>query len=145
MIAVDTNILIYAHRRDSPFHMEAKRVLKELAESGEPWAIPWPCVHEFLAVVTHPKALRPPSTVAEAIDQVDAWLTGPYVVPLGESASHRETLMRLLRQGHVHSGAVHDARIAAICIDHGATLWSADRDFNRFPALKVVNPLVGRG
>ena len=85
MIAVDTNVLVYAHREDSPWHGAASRVVRDLAEGSAPWAIPWPCLHEFLAIVTR-----------------------------------------------------------ALCIHHNVTeLWSADRDFSRFPALTVRNPLAG--
>ena len=62
MIAVDTNILVYAHREESPFHEPAKRSILELIGTGMPWVIAWPCVHEFLAIVTSPKIYRPPST-----------------------------------------------------------------------------------
>ena len=72
MIALDTNILVYAHRRDSEWHVRAAAALRNLAESPGSWAIPWPCVHEFLAIVTHPRIFSPPSSVAEALDQVDA-------------------------------------------------------------------------
>ena len=74
MIAVDTNILIYAHREDSPFHTVAYRRVNELAEGVSLWAIPWPCIHEFLAIVTHPRAYVPPTPLARAIEQVNAWL-----------------------------------------------------------------------
>ena len=72
MIAVDTNLLVYAHRRDSEWNAAARSALSDLAEGRRAWAIPWPCVHEFVAIVTHPKIYQPPSTIAEAIDQVEA-------------------------------------------------------------------------
>ena len=59
MIAVDTNLLVYAHREDSPWHDAAYARIAELAESRAPWAIPWPCLHEFLAIVTHPRIYAP--------------------------------------------------------------------------------------
>ena len=71
MIAVDTNILVYSHRSDSPFHQAADKALTDLAESGELWAIPWPCIHEFLAIVTHPRIYDPPTPLADAIAQVE--------------------------------------------------------------------------
>ena len=74
MIAVDTNILVYAHREDSPFHEAAFERVAELAEGPAVWAIPWPCLHEFLAIVTHPRIYAPPTPLAQALDQVDAWL-----------------------------------------------------------------------
>ncbi len=143
MIAVDTNILVYAHREDSPFHEAASERMTELAEGQATWAIPWPCLHEFLAIVTHPRIYAPPSPIARALDQVDAWLASPTLVVLAESADHWTTLRALLTAGRVDGPRVHDARIAALCQQHGVRdLWSADRDFSRFVSLSVVNPLV---
>lgn len=143
MIAVDTNILVYAHREDSPFHDCAFRRLSELAQETASWAIPWPCLHEFLAIVTSPRIYAPPSPLVRALDQVDAWLESPSLTLLAESMEHWTILRRILAAGHVSGARVHDARIAALCRQHGVReLWSADRDFNRFPDLLVVNPLV---
>jgi len=143
MIAVDTNILLYAHRADSPWHAAADASVSSLAESRSPWAIPWPCVHEFLAIATHPRIYDPPSPVADAIEQVECWREAPGLVTLGETALHWRQLRELVERGQIRGGRVHDARIAAICLQHGVSeLWSADRDFSRFPALRVVNPLL---
>jgi uncharacterized protein len=146
LIAVDTNILVYAHREDSPFHEAAAKRIAELAEASSTWSIPWPCVHEFLAIVTHPRIYTPPTPLARALDQVDAWLESPTLVLLTESTDHWRTLRALLLEGRIAGAQVHDARIAALCRQHGVReLWSADRDFNRFAGLTVVNPLVGLG
>ena len=88
MIAIDTNILVYAHREDSPFHDVAARRVAELAEGGAAWAIPWPCIHEFLAIVTHSRIYDPPTPLAAALEQVDAWIESPSLVLLGESDQH---------------------------------------------------------
>jgi toxin-antitoxin system PIN domain toxin len=145
MIAVDTNILVHAHRADSPWHAPAAEVVASLANGAAPWAIPWPCVHEFLAVVTHPRIFAPPSPLARACDQVDAWLESPTVVLLGESPSYWETFRALALGGKVAGPMVHDGRVAALCVNHGvAELWSADRDFSRFADLVTRNPLVAR-
>jgi predicted nucleic acid-binding protein len=72
VIAVDTNILIYAHREDSPFYKKASACIKGLAEGRLPWAIPWPCIHEFYSIITHPKIYDPPTTIDIAIGQIDA-------------------------------------------------------------------------
>jgi uncharacterized protein len=144
VIAVDTNILVYAHREDSPFHEAAFRRVAELAEGPATWAIPWPCLHEFLAIVTHPRIYAPPTPLDRALDQVDAWLESPTLAVLGESTTHWPTLRTLLAGGRVVGALVHDARVAALCRQHGVReLWSADRDFSRFPGLAVVNPVVG--
>jgi uncharacterized protein len=145
MIAVDTNILVYAHRRDSEFHAAAVSIVKGLAEARSAWAIPWPCLHEFFAIVTHPKIYGPPSTRMQAIGQIDAWLASPTLSALSESGGYWDHLKPLLDNGKVVGPMVHDARIAALCVSHGVReLWSADRDFGRFgPSLAVRNPLVG--
>ena len=144
MISVDTNILVYAHRSESPFYDAASRHITALAESSSPWAIPWPCVHEFYNIATNPRALKPPSTALQAVAQISQWLASPSLVLLHEGVAHWATLQTLIRSARLVGGQVHDARIAAICIEQGVReLWSADRDFNRFPELRVRNPLVG--
>jgi toxin-antitoxin system PIN domain toxin len=146
LIAVDTNILVYAHREDSPFHHLAAKRIAELAEGSATWSIPWPCVHEFLAIVTHPRIYAPPTPLPRALDQVDAWLESPTLVLLTEPADHWPALRTVLASGRIAGAQVHDARIAALCHEHGVReLWSADRDFNRFAGLAVVNPLVQPG
>lgn len=143
MIAVDTNILIYAHRIDSPFHTAAAAKLTELAEGTAPWAIPWPCVHEMLAIVTNPRVYRPPTSVAAALDYFDGLFQSPTLTLLGETDLHWNTLKPLISAGQIAGGRIHDARIAAICMQHGIReLWTADRDFTRFPQLAAVNPLI---
>ncbi len=143
MIAVDTNILVYAHREDSPWHERAWTLLAGLAQGDGPWAIPWPSVHEFLAVVTHPRIYRPPTPLSLALDQVDAWFEAPGLLMLGESPGFWTILRGMLEEGRVVGGQVHDARIAALCRHHGVKeLWSADRDFSRFGGVSVRNPLI---
>jgi toxin-antitoxin system PIN domain toxin len=144
VIAVDTNLLVYAHRGEMPFHAQAARCLRGLAESPSAWAIPWPCLHEFFGVVTNPRIYATPSTSAQAIAQVDVWHESPGFIALHESTRHWATVRRLITRGRVRGPMVHDARIAAICIDHDVSeFWSADRDFGRFTDLTVRNPLVG--
>ena len=136
MLAVDTNVLVYAHRQDSPFHQAASEQLRELAEGASTWAIAWPCVHEFFAIATHRRIYSPPSTVDQAIAQIGAWLASPSLQLIGESATHWETLSAMLVTGRVSGPLVHDARVAAICAEHGVReILTQDRDFSRFPAL----------
>ena len=142
MIAVDSNILIYAHRRDSPYHSPAVRCLKSLAEGQAQWALPWQCLHEFFSIVTA-RIYIPPSTPAEALNQIQIWIDSPSLVILTESERHWPTLREIVTASRINGARVHDARIAAICLQHGVReLWSSDRDFSRFPKLKVVNPLL---
>ena len=144
MIALDTNLLVYAHREDSAWHAPAVSAVTSLAEAPAPWAIPWPCLHEFLAIVTHPRIYDPPTLLAQAVEQVEAWLDSPSLVLLAEGPGYWPRLRDVVVTGRVAGGLVHDARIAALCLHHGVSeLWTADRDFSRFPALAVRNPLVG--
>jgi toxin-antitoxin system PIN domain toxin len=143
VIAVDTNILVHAHREDSEWHEPAADRVGALAEGRAAWAIPWPCIHEFLAIVTHPRIFAPPTPPALAFGQVEAWLESPTLVLLAESDQHWTQLRNMLTAAKVTGPQVHDARVAALCVQHGVReLWSADRDFSRFPDLTVVNPLV---
>lgn len=143
MIAVDTNILVYAHRADSDWHLLADTSLTKLAESGVPWAIPWPCIHEFIAIVTHPRIYNPPTPLADAIEQVECWLEAPGLVLLSEAPSYWASFRRLLEKAKVIGPRVHDARVAALSIQYGVTeLWTADRDFGRFREIAVSNPLT---
>jgi toxin-antitoxin system PIN domain toxin len=143
MLAVDTNFLIYAHRREAPEYPIASKRLRDLVESRS-WAIPWPCLYEFFSVVTNPriwkeKASRP----EEAWAQVAAWSASPGVRLLGETEGYLEVLARLARRPRVRGPVIHDARVAALCLVHGVgVLLSRDRDFSHFPELKVENPFV---
>jgi hypothetical protein len=144
LIAVDTNILVYAHRKDSPWNAAAYRAVAGLSQARAPWAIPWPCLHEFYAIVTHPRIYKPPTPIPAALDQIAAWLESPSLVLVGETDGYWPGLRSLLEGGRIEGAQVHDARVAALCLLHGVDeLWSADRDFSRFPGLEVKNPLVG--
>lgn len=143
MIAVDTNILVYAHREDSPHHDRALDALRSLVESGRSWAIPWPCVHEFLSVTTHRRIFDPPSSATEALEAISDLVDLPQTVLLGEGSDHLARLAALMTHAGVVGPKIHDARVAAICLAHGVSeLWSADRDFSYFPDLVTTNPLV---
>ncbi len=141
MIAVDTNLLVYAHRLDAPLHVRAVEVLTPLIEGklGD-WALPWPCVHEFLGAVTRPLWSRP-ATMRDACGFVESLMEAPSLTMIGETRRHWTVLRSAV--DHVVGPKVHDARIAGLCIEHGVReLWTADRDFSYFPALATRNPLV---
>lgn len=143
MRAVDTNVLVYAFFSDSPFHAAALRAVAELAESPAPWAIPWPCIHEFYGVVTNPKIFDDPMLPGRALSQINEWLRSPSLHLLAETPQHWSRLEELLTAARVAGPVVHDARIAALCLTHGVTeLLTQDRDFSRFPKLKLRS-LVG--
>lgn len=143
MIAFDTNLLVYAHRQDSQFHIRAKECLRAAAEGRETWSIPWPSVHEFLAVVSNPRIFKTPTPLEAALAQVAAWMRSPTLILLGEEQdAYWEVFCRIARSGKISGTKVHDARIAALVTVHGIDeLLSADRDFSRFPELKLRNPL----
>lgn len=144
MIAVDTNILVYAYRPDYEVqHESAVAALQGLLGSARSWGIPWPCVHEFLANVTSRRIYRQPATPAAAIKAVTVWLQAGNFNVFGEASSHFDTLRSLIENGGTTGPQIHDARIAAMCLDHGVSeLWTADRDFLKFPSLRVRNPLT---
>ena len=143
MIAVDTNLLVYASREESSWYPTAHRCLGSLAESAAPWAIPWPCLHEFLSVMTHPRVFRPPTPLQIALDQIDAWMQSPSLLLLSEGAGYWESFRELVDSAKVVGPKVHDARIATVCLQHGVdVLWTADRDFSRFAGLRLRNPLI---
>ncbi len=146
MKAVDTNILLYAEISTLPEHERARQVLSELAEGARPWALPWPCVYELLRVLTHPKVLHPPMPLERALADVRSLLAAPGLVLLSETERHAETMAALLAQSRATGNLVHDAHIAALCLDHGVEeLLTADRDFARFAGLRVRDPLTEPG
>ena len=123
-------------------HAAAMLCVTELVQSGRRWALPWQSIHEFFSVVTNPRIWKTPTPQARALEQIGLWIDSPAVTLLMEGPSYWITLHSLLSASGVVGPRVHDARIAAICIEHGVSeLWSADRDFSKFAGLKIVNPL----
>jgi len=144
MIAVDTNVLVYAHRREVAEHRVAQECLRTLAEGREPWAIPWPCVYEFFSVTTNRRIWHnTASTPQQAWAQLDAWFASPSIRLLAEAPGFTSVLADFMCRPRVRGAVVHDARIAAICVSHGVdALFSRDRDFSLFPELDVRNPFA---
>ncbi len=141
MIALDTNILVYARREETPFHREALTLLTELAEGDLPWALLWPVVYEYVRVVTHPRVFSSPSPVADVVEDLVALARSPSVVLLGEGSSHLSIFERTVLSSDVQGNLVHDAHIAALALEHGISdFLSCDRDFTRFRLLPVRNP-----
>ena len=144
MIAVDTNILVYAHRREAAEHAVAFDLLRGLAESGATWAIPWPCAYEFFSVVTNPRIWgTSASTPDQAWSQLEAWFGSPDLRLLAETDDFATLMGGFARRRRVRGPVIHDARVAAICIVHGVEkLLTRDRDFSLFPELATENPFA---
>lgn len=143
MIALDTNVLVYARREELPHHRRARQLLTELAEGEAAWALPWPCIYEFLRVVTHPRVFDPPTDLEAALGDLRSLLESPSLVLLGEGPSHLGHFLRAVEEGAAIGNLVHDAHIAALAIEHGVReLLTTDRDFARFPGLTLRNPLL---
>jgi len=143
MIAVDTNLLVYAYREDSEFHTTATEHLRPVIEGSPPWALPWPCVNEFIGVVTSGKVYKPASPLPNVMAFLESLFGSPQLHLRSESPGYFEKLRDLAQAAKISGPRIHDARIAALCLHHGVSeLWSADRDFSAFPQLKVRNPLV---
>jgi toxin-antitoxin system PIN domain toxin len=139
--AVDTNVLIYAEIVTSRHHEAASRLLRELSGDPRPWAIPWPCVYEFLRVVTHPRVYHPPAPLQVALADLRSILASPSLVLLSETPRHPEVMAGVLEASGAAGNLVHDAHIAALCLEHGISeLLTGDRDFSRFPGLRVHHP-----
>lgn len=143
MQAIDTNILIYAEVASSRHHAPALKILKTLAKGTLPWAIPWPCIYEFLRVATHPRVFHPPVPLDIALEDLRQVLASPSLVLLAETARHASALDQTIRQAAATGNLIHDAHIVALCLEHGVSEFiTADRDFSRFSGLKIVNPFT---
>ena len=140
MQAIDTNVLVYAEIVSSAHHNGARRLLIELAEGPVAWAIPWPCVYEFVRVITHSRVFAPPVPLETAMHDLAQILASPTLVLLSETDRHAEIMMAVVNESEVTGNLLHDAHIAALCIEHGVSeLLTGDRDFSRFP-LRTINP-----
>lgn len=136
MIAIDTNVLVYAHRAETPLHDAALERLRTLVEGDDPWALPVFCLGEFCRVVTHPRIFAPPTTLAVALDVLAQTLSSPSARLLSPGDRHPQLFERLSREANATGNLAFDAQIAAVCTEHGATrLLTADRDFSRFPGI----------
>lgn len=143
MIALDTNILVYAHREGTRFHKSALDLLRQLSEGRTPYALFWPSLYEFLRVVTHHRVFDPPSTIQEAAEALSAFLQPPVVRILSETPAHEAILREVLQQSRVAGNSIHDAHIVALALEDGVhEILTLDDDFRRFPQISSRNPFL---
>lgn len=139
MIAVDTNVLTYAHRAESEHHAQAVDALKRLSEGAELWALPIFCIGEFVRVATHPRLFDPPSTLEQALAAVDSLRQSPTLRVLRPGNRFLAVFAAMLHEADARGNLVFDAMIAAVCLENGARqLVTLDRDFRRFAKLTVL-------
>lgn len=141
MILVDANLLIYAYHADSPDHAASRRWLEDALGGNEFVRLAWLTVWAFLRISTHPRVFEKPLNASDAQAVVASWFAQP-VCGIAEPGEHHWTILRdLAKVGQATGPLLMDAALAAIAIEHGATLCTTDRDFARFPGLKWKNPL----
>lgn len=142
MILVDINLLLYAHVKRAPQHQAARAWLDGQLNGAARVGLPWLCLLGFMRIVTNPRATAPVETMANALAQVRAWLSRENVWSPQPTDRHAEVLAPLLTGAPVTRDLTSDAHLAALAIEHGLTLCSADSDFARFPNLRWTNPLT---
>ncbi len=141
-LAVDASVLVHAFLRDSPHHALATGLVDQLCHGATAWAIPWPSVHEFLVMATHPRGSVAPVTLAQAFATLQRWQAAGNLSFIGEHEGYLEHLGAEALAADARGARLYDARIATLCIQNGVReLWSAERGFRRFPHLAVHNPL----
>jgi toxin-antitoxin system PIN domain toxin len=141
MTVIDANLLLYAYNADAPQQRAAARWLAKLIDSGEAIGLPWMTLWAFLRISTNSRIWTHPRSVREAFAIVGEWLAQPGVVLLQPGPLHAEILERLAADHAATGPLVTGAVLAALAMEHGALLASADRDFSRFPDLRWLNPL----
>jgi toxin-antitoxin system PIN domain toxin len=142
VILIDSNILIYAYNADSPYHSIARDWLDEKLNGAAPVGLPWVSLLAFLRITTNPRAFANPASIVDAWGQVHEWLARESVWTPQPTERHSTILGELLTQGHVQGNFVMDAHLAALAIEHGLTLCSADSDFAKFSKVHWLNPLM---
>lgn len=139
---VDANVLLYAVDQVSPFHDSAREWLEAALNGPRRVGIPWLSLTAFMRIVTHPRALNEPLTPGDAWRFVEDWLDAPAAWVPQPGRGHREILGRLVRQLDLRGNLVTDAVLAALCVEHGLQIVSADSDFARFSELDWINPVA---
>ena len=141
MILVDANLLIYAVNRDAPQHLAAQEWFEQVLSGHETVGLPWICLLAFLRVTTRRGILANPLTVERAVAYVESWLQQPFVDPIAPGPGHWPILRHLLQATGTAGNLTSDLHLAAMAIELGAPIYSADHDYQRFAGLDHVNPL----
>jgi len=141
MILVDANLLIYAYNPQAAQHPAARRWLEIVVGGPAPVRLAWVTVLAFVRIMTSPQVFRRPLTPSEAVAIVDDWLSAPSVAFVGPEDRHWNVMRQMLVEGQAIGPLVTDAHLAALAVEHGATLATTDKDFARFPGLNSINPL----
>jgi toxin-antitoxin system PIN domain toxin len=141
MILIDANLLLYAYDSSSEYHKNAKNWLQEILSQAEPVRLSWMTILAFLRISTNPRAFTRPLSINEALAVVSEWLSIPSVHILNPTERHFEIMKTLLPAAQVLGPLVMDGHLAALAIEHGATLYTNDKDFARFSGVRVRNPL----
>jgi uncharacterized protein len=144
VILIDANLLLYAYDTDSPRHDECRRWLEEVLSGHDPVRFAWVTLWAFVRIATNPRVFARPMTAREAHAAVVSWLAQANAAVLEPGERHLDLLKSTLDDGQASGNLVMDAALAAIALEHGATLCSVDRDFSRFAALKWRNPVDAR-
>lgn len=142
MIVIDVNLLLYAYSNPSPRQERARGWLEMVLSGGELVGLPWQVVSAFIRIATNtelPQLRRP---AEEAVRVVDEWLRQENIRILLPSDGHWSLFRRMIVEGQATGDLVSDAELAALTIEYGGVLYTADRDFARFPGLRWVNPLA---
>lgn len=142
VIVVDANLLIYSYDTAAVEHAKSSAWLEATLSGVEPVGLTWQAVSAFLRVVTNPRLPGKRVSLQEALYAVEEWLQQPNVRMLVPGSDHWQTFRRLIVEGSASGPLVSDAEIAALTIEYGGVLYTADRDFARFPGLRWVNPLT---
>ena len=141
MMLVDTNVMIYAHRRDVPRHQEYREWLQQLVDGPQPYAVSDFAIAGMVRVVTNPRIFRQPATIAEALDFADMIRHQPHARLVNPGPGFWQIFSSLCRQAQVRGDLVPDTYLAALAIEHGCEVISDDKDFDKFPGLRWSRPL----
>ena len=143
MRLIDVNVLVHVHREDAPEHSAYFEWFDDLAQSGQPFAIPDLIFSGFLRVVTHHRVFDPPSTIASALEFANGLRNHDSCVSIAPGQHHWDIFTRLCREANARGNLIPDAYLAAMAIESGSDLVTADRGFSRFPGLRVIYPVTG--